>query len=96
MKVYVTRDEKSEWVWLWLKPAKGPVAPTRIPDCDMVFWQRPGTDILKETHSYVTSDFEKKFGIKIEEKTMKLIDLPEKKIISEDYKIFSSKGNRKK
>ena len=95
MKVYITRDEGCDWIWLWKKPSKGNWAPYKKPNCSMVVWERGGSD-LEETDAYTDTGFKKKFGITIMEKTKKCVHLPDKLVNSEDYKLFSDDPKRKR
>ena len=92
-KVYITRDEESDQVWVWRKPAKGLWGPVNI--CkEIVNYQRENMS-LDNTDSYLVLDFKKKFGIMVSEKTKEIIKLPVKKLNNEDYKLFSNDKNRK-
>jgi len=93
-KVYITRDEDSEWVWIWRKPSKGIWSPFNI--CkEVVNYQRENSS-LDNTDSYLVLDFKKKFGILVKEKTKGSIKLPVNKLNNEDYKLFSNNKNRKR
>ena len=91
-KVYITRDEGSERVWVWRKPTKGNWSPAKIPD-DMINWQREDID---NTDCYLIKDFKKKFGITLSPKLKKCCHLPIKLLNNEDYKLFSNNPERKK
>ena len=95
MKVYITRDEGDDWIWLWKKPTKGIWAPQKMPDIGMVTYQRPDRS-LEGADAYLATDFKKKFGITIRMKTKKCVHLPDNLVESEDYKLFSLDPNRKR
>ena len=97
-KVYITRDEGTEdrFICLWLKPERGNFSPSKIKDCEWVIWERPGAMSLDLCHIYTTEDFKKKFGITIKPKEIRLVDLPEKLINNEDFKLFSKDSKRRK
>jgi len=92
-KVYITRDEDSDIVWIWKKPTKGNWSPQKFPNCDIINWQRENTD---NADCYVFSDFKKKFGITIRTKTKKCVHISTKLLNNEDYKLFSNNPDRKK
>ena len=92
-KVYISRDEGSNRIWLWKKPTKGNWSPVKMPDCGSVVWQREEID---NADCYLVSDFKKKFGITIRAKTKKCVHFSKKIINSEDYKLFSYDKDRKK
>jgi hypothetical protein len=95
VKVYITRDEGDDWIWLWKKPPKGNWAPKKLSNCDTVLWQREDGS-LEGADAYSAKDFKKKFGIMIKQKTKRCVHLPDNVANSEDYKLFSSNGKRKK
>ena len=95
MKVYITRDEGDDWIWLWKKPSKGNWAPQKMTDSGMVVWQREDRN-LEGTDAYLAKNFKKKFGKTIRMKTRKCVHLPDKLINNEDYKLFSPDSKRKK
>ena len=92
-KVFITRDELDNWVWIWRKPLKGNWSPQKMPDCDVVCWQR---EDIENTDAYTIKDFKKKFGITINKKTKKCVHLDKSLLNNEDYKLFSNDKNRKK
>ena len=57
-KCYITRDEGDNKIYLWLKPTKGNWSPQKLPDCDIVNWQRQNID---NVDIYLAKDFKKKF-----------------------------------
>jgi len=85
MKVFVTRDEADDWVWVWKKPTKGNWEPTKKKDCDVVIWEREDLD---NVDAYLVTDFKKKFGFTPVKKTKKNAKLDDKLVKSEDYKLF--------
>jgi hypothetical protein len=93
MKVFVTRDEANDWVWLWKSPTKGNWEPQKKKDCDMVVWEREDLD---HADAYLTKDFKKKFGFTPAKRSKKNIKLDDKLVNNEDYKLFSNDGDRKK
>jgi hypothetical protein len=96
-KVYITRDEGDNWIWVWRKPEKGIWAPQKLKDCDVVNWQRSDSS-LEGTQAYTVTDFKKKFGFIIRMKTKKFVHLPKNLLQSEKYQLFSdpAKFKRKK
>ena len=93
-KVYLTRDEGSNRIWIWRKPTKGNWSPSKKKDCEIVLWQREDRS-LENTDPYLAKDFRKKFGININSKTKKCVHLPIKLLNNEDYKLFSNNPKRK-
>jgi hypothetical protein len=93
-KVYITRDEGSKIIWVWLKPSHGNWSPHKMKDCDMTIYQREDMDIDRSTH-YLLSDFKKKFGMIIKPKTKQCVHLPYDLLHNEDYKLISNDPNRK-
>jgi len=91
-KVYISRDEKSDHICLWKKPAKGNWSPQKMKDCEVVNWMREDIDNMD---MYLVKDFKKKFGITIRQKTKKCVHLPSKLVTSEDYKLNSPDPDRK-
>ena len=73
-KVYISRDEDSEFIWIWLKPKKGNWKPEKI-DSDVVNYQRQAMDEIDTYCSYHKNDFKKKFGTTIRMKTCKCVHL---------------------
>ncbi len=94
-KCYVTRDEDSNWVWVWRKPTKGNWSPANICGKDFINYQRQDHS-LENTDAYLANQFKKKFGIIINKKEKICIYLPIKLLDNEDYKLFSNNPKRKK
>ena len=92
-KVYISRDEDDDQIYVWRKPNKGNWSPQQLKGCDMVNWQREDID---NVDVYLASDFKKKFGISIRPKTKKCCHLPSDLLNNEDYKLFSNNPDRKK
>ena len=92
-KVYITRDDEDDWVYVWRKPSKGNWSPTQLKGCESINWQREDID---EMDIYLISDFKKKFGITIKQKTKKCVHLSSKLLHNEDYKLISNNPDRKK
>ncbi len=92
-KVYISRDEGDNIIYIWRKPSKGNWSPTKLADCEIVNWQR---DDMEHVDIYTASDFKKKFSITIRQKTKKCVHLPSKLLNNEDYKLISPDSNRKK
>jgi hypothetical protein len=91
-KVYLTRDEGDDTIYVWKKPSKGNWAPQQLKGCDQVNFQREDMD---NVDVYLASDFKKKFGTTIRPKTKKCVHLPYNLLNNEDYKLFSDDPNRK-
>ena len=91
-KVYITRDELDNFIYVWRKPTKGNWSPTQLKDCEVVNWQR---EDIENMDIYFASDFKKKFGITIRKKVKKCVHLPSELVNSEDYKIISDDPKRK-
>jgi len=97
LKVYITRDEGDDHVWLWKKPSKSNWKPERLKECETVMFVRhESMDELDSYDCYTVSDFETKFGIKVEVKTCESQELDDKLIKSNDFKMFSDDAERKK
>ena len=92
-KVYITRDEGSNTIWVWRKPTRGVWSPTNIGDED-VNYQRLDRS-LENTDSYMAKGFKLKFGINIRAKTKKCCHLPYNLLHNEDYKLNSNDPKRK-
>ena len=80
MKLYISRDEDSNEIWLWLKPKKGNWKPESISD-DYVNYQRQAMDEIDTYCCYDMKDFKKKFGQTIRQKTCKCVHLPDKDVL---------------
>lgn len=93
-KVYITRDEGDELIWVWRKPSKGIWSPTNICGKEFVNYQRENRS-LDNTSSYLATDFKKKFGTTIRQKTKKCVHLSIELLNSEAYKLISDDPNRK-
>lgn len=94
-KVYLTRDEKDNFIWIWRKSNHGSWIPKKAKDCDIVMYQREDKS-LDNACSYYIKDFKKKFGMIINKKVKKCVHLDKKLLDSEDYKLVSSDGDRKR
>ena len=92
-KVYITRNEDSDKIWVWFKPLRGNWSPSQLKDCDVVNYQREDIDAAD---CYSVDDFKKKFGVTIREKSKKCIHLSSKLLRNEDYKLFSNDPKRKR
>lgn len=94
--VYVTRDENSDWVFVWRKPSKGSTwEPQNVNKKDnFVNWQRSDRSLDGVT-IYLSHGFRKKFGIAIHEKEKKHIALPVSLLNSDDYQLINSNKERK-
>lgn len=93
-KVYITRDEDDDFIWIWRKTKQTSWEPTKLKDCDAVNYQRENRS-LDNTSFYLVKDFKKKFGITIRQKSKKSIKLPVDLLDSEDYKLISDDPKRK-
>ena len=87
-KVYITRDELDDWIWVWRKPSHGSWIPQETNGCGVVTYQRENRD-LTGTDAYTAADFKKKFGITLPRKTRKCVHLPKTLLNSREYKIFT-------
>jgi hypothetical protein len=92
-KVYVTRDEDSDLVFVWKKPIKGNFEPTQIKNCDTVNFNR---EDINNVDYYVYDEFVSKFNITINHKSKKHISLPVSLLNNEDYKMISKDKDRKR
>jgi len=82
MKLYISRDEDSDIIWLWLDPKKGNSKPEQLKGCEMVNFQR--RDSMHEIDKYCcydVEDFKKKFGMTIRQKVCKSVHLPDKLVL---------------
>ena len=95
-KVYITRDELSDNVWIWQKADKNEVIPTKLKNCDVICWQRGGSTDSKYCSCYAIKDFKKKFGITIKKKEKLCIHLDKELLNNQDYRMFSMDSKRKK
>jgi len=94
-KVYLTRDEGDDKIYVWRKPSKGNWSPQPLKDDGFVTYMREEVD-MESVDIYTASQFKKKFGITIRPKTKKCVHLPSNLLNSEDYKLFSNNPKRKK
>jgi len=94
-KVYITRDEGDDRIWIWRKPKKGNWSPKKVKDCEVVIYHREDRS-LENTDCYLATDFKKKFNITLKQKTKKCVHLPSNLLNSEDYKLISNNPDRKK
>ena len=92
-KVYISRDEGSDKIWVWRKPIKGNWSPVKMPDCGMVVWSR---EDINNANCYLVFEFKKKFGFIISAKTKKCCHIDKQLLNNEDYKMFSNDPDRKK
>ena len=91
-KVYITRDEADDHIYIWRKPTKGNWSPTQLKDCEQVNWQR---EDINNMDIYCADDFKKKFKMTIRPKTKKCVQIPYNLLHNEDYKLISNDPNRK-
>jgi len=94
-KTYITRDEGDDFIWVWRKPLKGTWAPAKLKDCEMVVYMREDCS-LDNVDFYFVKEFKKKFGIIINKKVKKCCHFSKDLLDSEDYKLISDDGDRKK
>ena len=92
-KVYLTRDEGDDNIYIWRKPLKGNWSPVKMPDCDIICYQREDIDHMDIYHK---NDFKKKFGITIRQKSKRCVHFPASLLNNEDYKLISNDPNRKR
>ena len=83
MKLYISRDEDSDVIWLWLKPRRGSWKPEKI-DSDIVNYQRQAMDEINTYCAYHKTDFKKKFGTLINKKTCKCVHLPDALVLDNE------------
>jgi len=95
-KVYITRDELSNNIWVWRQPDKGEFIPTKLENCDVICWQRIGNMDLKYCSCYTLKDFKKKFNFEIKKKEKLCIHIDKKVLDNQDYQLFSMDSKRKK
>jgi len=90
MKVYVSRDENDNFVYVWKDPQKGNFKPEQYKESTKVNYQRiESMDELDSYDMYNVDDFEMKFGLKIKEKELSVKHLPDILVNDEKYKLFS-------
>jgi len=94
-KCYISRDESDDWIWVWRKPSKGLWSPTNVGGKEFISYQRADRS-LENVDCYLASDFKKKFGITIRQKTKKCVHLSVKLLHNEDYKLISDDPKRKR
>jgi len=92
MKVYLTRDENDDFIYVWFGSKK----PVKMKGCDIVSFTRYDNMANNDCDVYTLEDFKKKFGFTINKKTIKRLDILDSALKSEDYKMFSDDKNRKK
>jgi len=93
-KVYITRDEDDDKVWVWRKIKQTPWGPVKLKDCETVNFQRENRS-LENTSFYLVTDFKKKFGITLLQKNKKSVKMLKALLDNEDYKLISDDPNRK-
>ena len=81
MKLYISRDEDSDDIWLWLKPKKGNWKPENVCGKEFVNYQREAMNEIATYCCYDKTDFKKKFGQLINKKTCKCVHLPDKLVL---------------
>ena len=91
-KVYISRDKTDNLIWVWRKPTKGNWKPVKLPDCEIINYQREDID---NTDHYLPKHFRKKFGININKNNCRCVHLPIKLLNNEDYKLSSNNSKRK-
>ena len=94
-KVYITRDENDNFIWLWRRPSKGKWAPQKLKDCETVNYQREDRS-LENVDYYLVKNFKKKFGFIIRCKTKVCKHIDKDLLDSEDFKEVSDDSDRKK
>lgn len=94
-KVYITRDEDSNFVFIWRKPKDGVWKPVPLKDCEIVNYQRVDRNI-DDLDTYIYDDFKNKFDITIRKKEIKSVRILKSLLDNEDYKLFSNNPRRKK
>lgn len=81
MEAFISRDEDSDDIWIWLKPKKGNWKPKTI-DKEFINFQREAMNEIDKYCCYDKSDFKKKFGVGlINKKTCKHVHLPDKLVL---------------
>jgi hypothetical protein len=81
MKLYISRDEDSDDIWLWLQPKKGNWKPSNVCGKEFVNYQREAMNEIDKYCCYDKKDFKKKFGQLINKKTCKCVHLPDKLVL---------------
>lgn len=94
-KVYVTRDEDSDVVFIWRKPKEGVWKPVPLKDCDIVNYQRIDRS-LDNVDIYTYPDFKNKFNLLINKKSIKNVRISKNLLDNDDYKLFSDNPDRKR
>lgn len=94
-KVYVTRDEDSDIIFIWRKPDKGLWQPEQLKGCEVVNFQRKDGN-LDNVSCYRVEDFKKKFNFIINEKTIRNKKISTKLLNNDDYQLFSDNPKRKR
>lgn len=94
-KVYITRDEDSDFICIWRKPKDGVWKPIPLKDCDIVNYQRVDRNV-NDLDTYIYNDFKRKFNINIRKKEIKSVRILKSLLDNEDYKLFSNDSRRKK
>ncbi|MFA5758774.1 MAG: hypothetical protein WC942_05365 [Clostridia bacterium] len=90
MKVYVSRDEDDDFVYVWKTPQKGNFKPEQYKESTKVNYQRTESmDELDSYDIYNVDDFKIKFGLTIKEKELSVKHLPDLLVDDEKFKLFS-------
>jgi AraC-like DNA-binding protein len=81
-KVYISRDEDSDFIFVWRKPTKGNWSPSPMKDSDIVNYNR---EDINNVEYYLHTEFKKKFGMTIRQKTKKCVHLPLNLLNKQDF-----------
>jgi hypothetical protein len=78
MEAYISRDEDSNDIWIWLKPKKGNWKPKNVCGKEFVNYQREAMNEINTYCCYDKTVFKNKFGVGlINKKTCKHVHLPD-------------------
>lgn len=95
-KVFLTRDSGQNFVFVWRKPEKGLFEPINISkNPEKFYWQRADRS-LDNIYFYNFIDFQKKYGILVNEGEKISLSILEELLDNQDYKVISDDINRKK
>lgn len=92
-KVYITRDEDSQEIWIWRSPQKGNWRPCKLKESDKVVWVRlENMDELYRHMAYSVKEFKNQFGFSIPPKARRCVQLDKKKLEERKNCLYWPKG----
>ena len=95
-KVYITRDEGSDEIWIWRRPNKGNWSPRKLENSDLLIWVRlESMDELDKYSAYSVKEFKKQFNFIIRQKKKKCVYLNKEKLDNRENSLYWPKKGMK-